>query len=97
MSGFIILIRYTAPVGEVDALLDPHVEWLRAQHAAGHFIAWGRKIPRDGGLILAHGASRAEVEALAAMDPFVTGGVATAEVIEWAAGFVAPGFEGLMG
>jgi len=44
---FIVLLRYTRPLEEVDALLAQHVEWLRAGHAAGHFLAWGRKVPRD--------------------------------------------------
>ena len=45
----------------------------------------GRQIPRTGGVILAHGDDRDEMEALAAGDPFVTGGVATVEVIQFRA------------
>jgi uncharacterized protein YciI len=95
MSTFIISIRYIAPIEQVDALMGPHVKWLREQHRAGNFHAWGRKVPREGGIIVASGGSHAEVEALAAQDPFVTGGVAEAEVIEWSPSFAADGFEGL--
>ena len=75
--------------------MNVHVDWLREQHRAGHFNAWGRKSPREGGIILATGISRGDVEALAAQDPFVTGGVAETEVIEWTPSFAAKGFEGL--
>lgn len=97
MSAFLILIGYTAPIEDVDKLMEPHVAWLREQHRAGHFFAWGRKLPREGGVILARGGSRDEIEAIAAADPFVTGGVARAEVIEWTPSFAAEGFEGLKG
>ena len=94
---FVLNLRYTAPLDDVDALLADHVAWLKSQHEAGHFIAWGRKVPREGGMIMAHAADRDEAEALAASDPFVKGGVATVEVIEFTPNFVAPGLEGLQG
>ncbi len=92
---FIVSLRYTRPLEEVDALLAQHVEWLRAGHAAGHFLAWGRKVPRDGGMLFMRADSRADAEALAFEDPFVKGGVAEVEVIEFAAGFAGPGLEAL--
>jgi uncharacterized protein YciI len=95
MSAFIILISYVAPLEDVDKLMDAHVAWLREQHRAGHFLAWGRQHPRTGGVILARGSSRDETEALAASDPFFIGGVSSAEVIEWTPSFAAEGFEAL--
>lgn len=95
MAGFILLLRYTAPVEEVDALLGDHVAWLRANHAAGHLLGWGRMVPREGGVVLARGSSREAVQALAETDPFVAGGVAAVQVIEWAPGFLDPSVAGL--
>jgi hypothetical protein len=43
-------------------------------------------------VILARGEDRAEIEAIAAADPFVTGGVATCEVIQFSASGSTPGF-----
>ena len=97
MALFILSLRYIAPVEQVDALLDEHVEWLRTHHAAGRFVAWGRKVPREGGIILAKGDSREAVAALAATDPFVAGVVAEVEVIEWAPGFLDDSVAGLAG
>lgn len=86
----ILSIRYTAPVEEVERLRGPHLEWLRRNHEAGHFLGWGRKTPLTGGIVLARG-DRAGIEALAQTDPFVAGNVATAEVIEWTPSFLAEG------
>jgi uncharacterized protein YciI len=97
MASFIVSLTYTAPIDEVDALLEKHVAWLREQHAAGHLLGWGRKVPREGGILLARGESREAIEALAASDPFVAGGVATIEVIEWAHGFLDESIAGLAG
>lgn len=82
----IILIDYVASEDAVDAQLKPHVEWLEQGFDAGLFLLGGRQVPRSGGVILCRG-HRADVEALAATDPFVTSGVATANVIEMAASF----------
>jgi len=92
---FILSLRYVRPIEEVDALMGEHVAWLKAGHEEGAFLAWGRKIPREGGVILATGDDRKSIEALAASDPFVTGGVAEVEVIEFNVSFAAPGLEGL--
>lgn len=91
---FILSLRYTAPLDEVDAHMEAHVAWLKQGHAAGSFLAWGRKVPREGGIILAVGG-RAEVEAVAATDPFVIAGVAEVELIEFRPSFVAEGLEAL--
>ncbi len=80
---FVIELTYTAPLTAIDAAMKPHVAWLNRHYASGTFIASGRKIPRDGGIILATCATRAELLAIVAVDPFVAGGLATARVIEF--------------
>ena len=86
---FVLLLTYVKPLPEVDALMREHVAWLKEGYAAGRFIVSGRQVPRTGGVILARGDDRAEIEALAATDPFVAGGVATWEVVEFRASQVA--------
>lgn len=97
MASFIISLRYTAPIEQVDALLDDHVAWLRANYATGRLLGWGRKVPRKGGVLFAVCDNWTDAEALAIADPFVTGGVAEVEVIEWAPGFLDESIEGLAG
>jgi uncharacterized protein YciI len=92
---FILSLTYVAPLEEVDALLEDHLSWIRANHATGRFLAWGRKIPRTGGMIFTNAENRKEAEAVAMADPFVLGGVATVEVTEFVASHADEGLEAL--
>jgi len=80
---FVIELTYTAPLTEIDAAMKAHIRFLDKYYASGHFLVSGRKIPRDGGIILAAGTSREEVEAIAREDPFTARGLAAARVIEF--------------
>ena len=80
---FIIELSYKAPLEQVDAQMKPHMAFLKKHYASGHFLVSGRKIPRDGGIILAVGKSREEIEAIAAQDPFCQKGLADFRVIEF--------------
>ena len=59
--------------------------FLRKHYAAGTFLVSGRKIPRDGGIIIAAGKSRAEIEAVVKEDPFVKRGLAEFRIVEFRA------------
>ncbi|MFJ5926375.1 YciI family protein [Kitasatospora sp. NPDC092948] len=80
---FILELTYTAPLERIDALLPAHVAWLEQHYASGAFLASGRKVPRDGGVIVAVAESRAAVEALAATDPFVRAGATEYRITEF--------------
>ena len=93
-SVFIARLTYTVPIEEIDALLAPHLAFLKAGHAAGHFLAWGPCDPRDSGLVFVKAASRTEAEQLTDGDPFLVENVARREIIEWTPRFLSPGLEG---
>lgn len=80
---FVIELTYKAELSEIDAAMKPHMAWLQRHYAAGTFFASGRKVPRDGGIILATAADRATLEAIVREDPFVARGLADARVIEF--------------
>jgi uncharacterized protein YciI len=82
---FIIELMYKADLAAIDAHMAAHMKFLKKYYASGHFLVSGRKIPRDGGIILAVGESREAMEAIAAEDPFVSRGLADARVIEFRA------------
>ncbi|WP_327256122.1 YciI family protein [Streptomyces sp. NBC_01244] len=82
---FVMELTYTAPVEAVEEEMDAHLAWLDGYYAAGIFLASGRKVPRDGGVILAGGISRAEVERIAAEDPFTVAGVCAYRITEFLA------------
>ncbi|WP_274564062.1 YciI family protein [Streptomyces spiramyceticus] len=87
---FVLELTYTAPLERVEELLEAHVAWLDAQYEAGVFIASGRKQPRDGGVILAVGDDRTQIEKIAAADPFTVGGVCSYRITEFIATKTAP-------
>jgi uncharacterized protein YciI len=82
---FLIELVYKAPLAAIDANMPAHVRFLKKYYASGHFLVSGRKIPRDGGVILAVGKSREEIEAIAREDPFCARGLADFRVIEFRA------------
>ena len=82
---FIIELVYKADLAVIDAHMKAHVKFLKKYYAAGNFVISGRKIPRDGGIIVAVGDSRQRIEAIAAEDPFYAHGLAEFRVIEFRA------------
>src|SRR5688572_28559387 len=82
---FVIELIYTADLAEIDAHMTAHVRFLKKYYASGHFLVSGRKIPRDGGIILAVGESREEIEEIVKEDPFHKHGLAEFRVIEFRA------------
>ena len=82
---FILELTYTAGLARIDAAMKAHMRWLNAQYAAGHFLVSGRKLPRDGGIILAVGKDRQQIEAIAREDPFHQHGLADFRIVEFRA------------
>ena len=82
---FIIELIYKVDLAEIDGHMKAHVAFLKKHYASGHFLVSGRKIPREGGIILAAGKSREEIEAIAREDPFCANGLAEFRVIEFRA------------
>jgi uncharacterized protein YciI len=82
---FIIELTYKAPLTEIDAHMTAHVRFLKKHYAAGTFLISGRKIPRDGGIILAAGQTPERIAAIMREDPFCARGLADVRIIEFRA------------
>ena len=82
---FVIELTYTATLAEIDASMTAHVDFLKKYYAAGHFLISGRKIPRDGGIIVAMAKSRQQIEAIIREDPFFERGLADFRIIQFRA------------
>ena len=80
---FVIELIYKADLAQIDAHMKPHMAYLDKHYAAGTFVASGRKIPRDGGIILAVAEDRTALEAIVKADPFVALGLADYRIIEF--------------
>jgi uncharacterized protein YciI len=82
---FVIELIYKATLAEIDATMKAHVVFLKKYYAAGHFLVSGRKIPRDGGIIVAVAKNREQIDAIVREDPFVQRGLADFRIIEFRA------------
>ena len=86
---FVIELHYKADLGKIDEHMAAHVKFLKKYYDSGNFLVSGRKIPRDGGIILAVGKSRSDIEAMVREDPFHRHGLAEFRVIEFRASQIA--------
>ena len=82
---FVIELVYKAGLEEIDAHMSAHVRFLKKYYAAGNFLVSGRKIPREGGIILAVGKTRREIETIIKEDPFHRHDLADFRIIEFRA------------
>lgn len=82
---FVIELIYKSDLTQIDAHMRAHVRFLKKYYAAGTFLVSGRKIPRDGGIILAVGSSREEIQAIVEEDPFYARGLADFRIVEFRA------------
>jgi uncharacterized protein YciI len=82
---FVIELIYKAPLADIDAHMAAHVKFLKKYYASGHFLVSGRKVPRDGGIIVAVGGSREQIEGIVREDPFCARGLADFRVVEFRA------------
>jgi len=79
---FIVLLNYTAPAEEIENHRVAHREWVDARFNEGVFIASGRLTSSTGGVILAHGISIENLEALMATDPFTVNNLIRVEILD---------------
>jgi uncharacterized protein YciI len=82
---FVIELTYKVALAEIDRSMAAHVDFLNKYYAAGNFLISGRKIPRDGGIILAVGRDREQIEAIVREDPFYERGLADFRIVQFRA------------
>jgi|SRR5688500_15021796 uncharacterized protein YciI len=82
---FVIELTYKADLAEIDAQMTAHVAFLKKYYSAGNFLVSGRQIPRTGGIILAVGKDRRQIEEIIREDPFYIHGLADFRIVEFRA------------
>lgn len=86
---FVIELLYKVDLAKIDAHMKAHVKFLNKYYGSGVFLISGRKIPRDGGIILAVGRTKSELETIIREDPFHEQGLAEFRIIEFRASQIA--------
>ncbi|MCF9046562.1 YciI family protein [Acinetobacter nectaris] len=91
---FIVNLKYTKPLDEVDNYLEGHIAWLLQHFEQEDFIAAGRKVPRTGGVILVKSMAKEQIEDILKQDPFQA--IADYELIEVEFSRALHGFDNLI-
>lgn len=82
-SIFVVILRYLASEEKVDEYRAAHVEHLREFYANGKLLISGKQKPGFGGIIIARGKNRDEVEQIMRLDPFCANKVAEYQIFEF--------------
>lgn len=80
---FVVLMHYTKPLADVDAVRADHLAHLEHAAAQGTMLAWARRDPPTGGVLITAAPDRQALERVLADDPYVRAGVATPEIVEF--------------
>ncbi|MCF6689264.1 YciI family protein [Raoultella terrigena] len=92
---YVVVLTYIKPLEEVDSHISEHVEWLKQGYSDGVFLASGRRIPRNGGVILAKSDSIESLKARLSQDPFQKLKIANADIIPFDSSMSAPLLENI--
>jgi uncharacterized protein YciI len=79
---FVVLLKFSGNKNEASRLMDGHNIWIRRGFEEGVFLLTGGIVPKLGGGILAHNTTLPDLQARVNLDPFVTEGVVSAEIVE---------------
>jgi uncharacterized protein YciI len=78
---YIVLLRMTPHRDRAAAVSSRHKAWIEQGIADGVFLLAGTLEPKLGGVLLADGLSRDDLDARIALDPFVQVGAVEPEVL----------------
>lgn len=80
---FVVLMHYTQPLADVDKVRADHYTHLERYASSGTMLAWARRDPPTGGVLVAAAPDRPTLERILAEDPYVRAGVAQPEIVEF--------------
>jgi len=79
---FIVILRFTGNENLLAELMEAHMACIKKGFDDGIFLVGGPIEPNMGGVLIAHGITRFELEERVSRDPFVAERVVEAEIIE---------------
>lgn len=79
---FFVMLKFSGNKSRAGQFMEGHKEWLQRGFEDGVFLLAGSLQPNQGGGIVAHNTSRADLEIRIAEDPFVSADVVAAEILE---------------
>ncbi len=79
---FVVILKFSTNKAQAAQFMDGHKEWIKCGFDDGIFLLTGSLMPNQGGAIVAHNTSMAELQGRVNEDPFVAEDVVTADIIE---------------
>ncbi|WP_298745121.1 hypothetical protein [uncultured Brevundimonas sp.] len=79
---FVVLLRFAVNKAKAPQFMEGHNAWIGCGFEDGVFLVTGSLQPGIGGAVIAHGVSRADLEARIQEDPFVVENVVSADILE---------------
>lgn len=79
---FVVLLKFSDNKDRVRQFMEGHKKWIKRGFDDGVFLLAGSLQPNQGGGIVAHNTSRADLESRVNDDPFVAEDIVTAEILE---------------
>lgn len=79
---YVVFLRFSANGDKAAEFMEAHRKWITKGFDDGVFLVVGSLQPNQGGAIVAHNVSMAELESRISRDPFVIEDVATPEIFE---------------
>lgn len=79
---YIVLLKFSENKDQAGQFMDGHKAWLKRGFDDGVFLLAGSLQPGLGGGILAHNATRSDLENRVSEDPFVAQNVVAAEILQ---------------
>ena len=93
---FLVEIVFEDADKVTPALTAKHRENLKKHYSAGRFLVGGRKIPPEGGVILADRFSKEELVQVMSSDPLIASGAARFLITEFEPVMASEPFTGLL-
>ena len=78
----VVFLKFSTKRDKAGEFMEAHRTWIKQGFDDGVFLLVGSLQPNQGGAIVAHNASMAELESRIAQDPFVIEDIATPEIFE---------------
>lgn len=79
---FIVLLKFSANKALAGQFMEAHNAWIKRGFDDGVFLLVGSLQPNQGGGIVAHNTSLADLQVRVSSDPFVAENVVSAEILE---------------
>jgi uncharacterized protein YciI len=83
MKYFLVLIEYKTALENIMKITDDHRSYLKQGYQSGILLISGPQVPRKGGVVVAKGESKEDIENFFSEDPYNKYSYADYKIIEF--------------